>query len=218
MTSPVERLRRLDTCAISDARDRLGLPDAAVAGIGNVTGITKVAGRAVTVRLGAPQAGPSTRHLCTAAIEAAGDDDVVVIDHQGRTDCAGWGGNLSRAARVRGIAGTLVHGAVRDVDEARELVYPVYAIAATPHTARGRAQEHAWNETITFAGVTVEPGDYVIADSTGIVFVQAPDIDAVLDTAERIAATESAIADAIARGQAASAAMGANYEQMITAP
>src|SRR5207249_9573905 len=88
--------------------------------------------------------------------------------HQGRTDCAGWGGNLSRAARVRGIAGTLVHGAVRDVDEARDLVYPVYAVAATPHTARGRAQEHAWNETITFAGVRVEPGDYVIADGTGI--------------------------------------------------
>jgi regulator of RNase E activity RraA len=119
---------------------------------------------------------------------------------------------------VRGIAGTLVHGAVRDVDEARELAYPVYAVAATPHTARGQAQEHAWNETITFAGVDVEPGDYVIADSTGIVFVQAPDIDAVLDTAERIAATESAIAESIAGGQAVSAAMGAHYEQMTTAP
>jgi hypothetical protein len=40
----------------------------------------------------------------------------------------------------------------------------------------------------------------------------------VLDTAERIAATESAIAESIAGGQAVSAAMGAHYEQMTTAP
>ena len=100
MTSIIDRLRQLDSCAVSDARDQLGLPDATVVGIGNLTGLAKVAGRAVTVQLGAPRPTPSTRHLCTAAIEAAGDDDVIVIDHQGRTDCAAWGGNLSRAAAV----------------------------------------------------------------------------------------------------------------------
>ena len=92
------------------------------------------------------------------------------------------------------------------------------ATAATHRTARGRAEEHAWNETITFAGVTVAPGDYVIADSTGIVFVSAPDIDAVLDAAERIAATDDAIAAAITGGRAASAALGAGYERMTTTP
>src|SRR4029079_1647666 len=114
-----------------------------VAGIGNLTGTTAVAGRVVTVQLGPPQPIPSTRHLCTSAIEAGGSDDVLVIDHQGRTDCAAWGGNLSRGASARHIAGTLVHGAVRDIDEARTLDYSVYATSSTPRTARGPAHEHA---------------------------------------------------------------------------
>ncbi|MDH4280456.1 MAG: hypothetical protein OEW83_20520 [Acidimicrobiia bacterium] len=68
--------------------------------------------------------------------------------HQGRGDCAGWGGNLSRAARKREVAGTIVHGAVRDVDEAIEISYPVFATEATPLTARGRAEEKAWGATV----------------------------------------------------------------------
>jgi regulator of RNase E activity RraA len=218
-TAPiVERLRRLDTCAVSDARDRLGLPDAVVAGIGNLTGTTAIAGRVVTVQLGPPQRTPSTRHLCTSAIEAGGSDDVLVIDHQGRTDCAAWGGNLSRGAAARHIAGTIVHGAVRDIDEARKLDYAVYATSTTPRTARGRAQEHAWNTSITVAGITVGPGDYVIADSTGIVFTRADDIDAVVAVAEGIVTAEQAIAAAIAAGTPIGIAMGANYERMTTTP
>lgn len=215
MSTIVERLRRLDACAVSDARDRLGLADAVVTGVGNLTGTARVAGRVLTVLLGPPQPGPSTRHLCTSAIEAGGPDDVIVIAHQARTDCAGWGGNLSRAARVRGIAGTLVDGAARDVDEARDVGYPVFARSSTPRTARGRTQEHDWNVAISFGDVTVTPGDYVVADSTGIVFVAAGDIDAVLGAAEDIAATEAGMAAAIENGTPVSQAMGANYERMI---
>jgi regulator of RNase E activity RraA len=214
----IERLRRLDSCAISDARDQLGLPDGTVTGIGNLTAAAAIAGRALTVQLGPPQPTPATRHLCTAAIEAGDGDNVIVIDHQGRTDCAAWGGNLSRAAHRRQIAGTIAHGAVRDVDEARDLHFPVFATASTPRTARGRTQEHAWNTTIRFAGINVDPGDYVIADATGIVFTRPADIDAVLDAAERIAVAEAAIADAIAQGTPISVAMGANYERMTTTP
>jgi 4-hydroxy-4-methyl-2-oxoglutarate aldolase len=214
----VRRLRRLDTCAVSDARDQLGLPDATVTGIGNLTGVTTVAGRVVTVQLGPPQPTPSTQHLGTAAIEASGNHDVIVIDHQARTDCAAWGGNLSRGASARHIAGTLVHGAVRDVDEARTLGYPVYATASTPRTARGRTHEQSWNTTITFAGITVNPGDYVIADSTGIVFIRAGDISVVLAAAEHIVTAERAIAAAIDAGAPIGTAMGAAYERMSTTP
>lgn len=215
MTSIVERLRRLDACAVSDARDRLGLPDAVVTGIGNLTGVARVAGRVLTVLLGPPLPGPSTRHLCTSAIEAGGPDDVIVIDHQARADCAAWGGNLSRAARVRGVGGTLVDGAVRDVDEARDVGYAVFARSSTPRTARGRTQEHDWNVPVSFGGVVVSPGDYVVADGTGIVFVAAADIGAVLDAAEDIATKEAGMAAAIDGGTPVSQAMGANYERMI---
>jgi 4-hydroxy-4-methyl-2-oxoglutarate aldolase len=212
----VERLRRLDSSAVSDARDQLGLPDATVTGIANLTGTTTVAGRVITVQLGPPQATPSTRHLCTSAIEAGRAGDVIVIDHQGRTDCAAWGGNLSRGGAARRIAGTLVHGAARDLDESRALGYPVYATASTPRTARGRTQEQSWNTPISFAGIDVEPGDYVIADSTGIVFTRHADIASVLTAAERIVAAEQAIATAIGDGTPIGTAMGANYERMTT--
>ena len=118
--------------------------------------------------------------------------------------------------RARTIAGTLVYGAVRDIDEARSVGYPVYATASTPRTARGRTQEHAWNTTISFAGVTVDAGDYVVADSSGIVFTRATDIDAVVSAAEAIVVTEAAIAAAIDDGTPVTSAMGATYEQMTS--
>lgn len=211
----VERLRALDACAVSDARDRLGLPDGVATGIGNLTGHGRVSGRTVTVLLGQPLETPSTRHLGTQAIEAAGPGEVIVIAHQGRTDCAGWGGNMARAAAARGVEGTLIHGAARDIDEAREIGYQLYASSATPRTARGRTQEHSWNQPIDFDGVAVSAGDYVVADATGIVFVAAADIDAVLEVAEEIAHREAQIAAAIAAGTPVSEAMGADYERMV---
>jgi 4-hydroxy-4-methyl-2-oxoglutarate aldolase len=212
----IARLRRLDSCAVSDALDQLGISDRVAPDSTAVTGPARVVGRVVTVELGPAGSTPAPRHLCTAAIEASGSGDVIVIAHQGRRDCAGWGGNLSRAALVRGIAGTLVDGAARDVDEARGIGYPVFATAVTPHTARGRAQEKSSGEPIDFAGVSVSAGDYVVADATGVVFIGAADIDRVLDTAEAIAVREAAIAAAVADGVAVSDAMGGEYETMLT--
>ncbi|MEN3272859.1 MAG: hypothetical protein V7636_1620, partial [Actinomycetota bacterium] len=127
----------------------------------------------------------------------------------------GWGGNLSRAAHARGIGGTIVDGAARDVDESRDLGYPVYASAVTPRTARGRTQEIRWREPIDFAGVTVASDDYVIADSTGVVFIPSVDVDRVLDAAEAIAAREAAMVTAIAKGVPVSEVMGVGYETLL---
>jgi 4-hydroxy-4-methyl-2-oxoglutarate aldolase len=211
----VARLRRLDTCAVSDALDRLGITDRVAAQVRSVTGSARVAGTVITVELGPVISSPGLRHLCTAAVEAGGPGDVVVVAHQGRSDCAGWGGNLSRAALVRGIAGTIVDGAARDVDESRDIGYPVYASAVTPRTARGRAQEIRWREPIDFAGVAVASGDYVVADATGVVFIASGDIERVLDAAEAIAGREAATATAIADGVAVSEAMGVSYETLL---
>jgi len=172
----------------------------------------------ITVRLGpSDDGGGSTprRHLCAAAADAATELDVIVVAHQGREDCAGWGGNLSRAAHNRAAAGTIVHGAVRDVDEAIEIGYPVFATAATPFTARGRAEEKAWGATVELEGFTVDHHDYVIADSTGIVFVAADDADAIVASAETIATKEAAMAADIDGGHPVSDVMGADYESLL---
>lgn len=213
--TPVERLRAADTCAVSDACDRLGLADRVSVGPRSLTGATRIAGRVLTVELGLPSDRPATHHLCAAATDTATADDVIVVAHQGRADCAGWGGNLSRAATYRRAAGTVVDGAVRDVDEAIEIGYPVFATSANPRTARGRAEEKAWGRTIDFDGVTVDHGDFVIADSSGVVFVPAADLERVLAAAEAIAAKEAAMAAAIDTGRRVSDVMGADYESML---
>jgi 4-hydroxy-4-methyl-2-oxoglutarate aldolase len=210
----LDRLRRLDSCAVSDALDQLGLIGV-VDQFHPLSARQRIAGRAVTVELGPPSKDVPARHLCSAAVEASGPSDVIVVAHQGRLDCAGWGGNLSRGARHREVQGTIVDGAIRDVDESEQLGYPVYALAATPRTARGRAQEHAWATAVRIGDVLVNPGDYVLADGTGVVFVAAARIDDVLEAAEAIAAKESLMAAAIEQEEALSTVMDANYETML---
>ncbi|MEZ5409044.1 MAG: hypothetical protein R2761_13515 [Acidimicrobiales bacterium] len=214
----VARLRRLDSCAVSDACDRLGLTDRVVTGLAPLTGPAQVAGRVVTVELGPWTGGGGGSHLCAAATDSATADDVIVVAHHGRTDCAGWGGNLSRAARARGAAATVVDGAARDVDESRAVGHPVFALAATPRTARGRTEEVSWGGPVTIGGVTVDQGDYVVADSTGIVLVPADRVDDVLAAAEAIAAKEAAMAAALDAGQPVSDVMGRDYETMLHRP
>ena len=158
----------------------------------------------------------STRHLGTAAIEAASPGDVIVVDHQGRDDAAGWGGILSTAARQRGVSGVIVDGACRDVDEARAIGFPVFATAATPRTARGRAVEESFNTPVRIRGIAVQPGDLVLADGTGVVFVPAEHAAAVIATAEEIAAREAEMTRAVLAGQPVSEVMGRNYETMVS--
>lgn len=212
----VARLAKLDSCAVSDAMDRHGLAGVAP-GIRPLTSTARIAGRVVTVKLKRPQGDEqSIRHLGTAAIVAAAPGDVIVVDHQGRDDAAGWGGILSRAAQVRGVAGVIVDGACRDVDESREIGFPVYAKSATPRTARGRAVEESFNEPVTIGGVVVRPGDLVLADGTGVVFIPAEQAEAVITSAEQIAAREAAMTRAVLAGQPVTEVMGQSYETMLS--
>ncbi|MCC6433880.1 MAG: RraA family protein [Acidimicrobiales bacterium] len=241
----LERLTRLDSCAVSDALDRLGLA-------GVVTGLAplsvpdrRVVGTVITVELGPapgatnpnpnpnpdpnpnaiPNANPNpnatpipapSRHLGTAAVDAARPGDVIVVAHQGRVDCAGWGGILSLAAQLRGVAGVIVDGACRDLDEARQLGFPVFAAAAVPTTARNRAVERAWGEPITLGrALRVRRGDLVVADASGVAFIGAERAAEVIDAAEDIFGREAAMAAALRAGGRASEVMGRSYEELV---
>jgi 4-hydroxy-4-methyl-2-oxoglutarate aldolase len=214
MPDLVERLRKLDTCSVSDALDKLGLPGA-VTGLAPLTIRGRVAGPAVTVKLGAPKEGLPKRHLGAGAVMASQAGDVIVVEHLERTDVSGWGGLLSRGAVMKGVAAVIVDGACRDIDESLELGLPVFARAAVPVTARGRVAEHGFNEPITVGGVTVSPGDLVLADGSGVVFVAAATAEAVIAAAEDIFAREQLMAAAIGRGESIGAVMGADYEDML---
>ena len=215
MNDVVNRLRALDTCAVSDALDKHGIAGV-VEGLRPLAAQRPVAGRAVTVLLGPPpgRASLPKRHLGTAAVDASGPGDVIAIAHQGRADCAGWGGLLSRAAAARGIEGVVVDGAARDLREAAEAGLSVFARTVTPVTARARAVEISWGERVELAGIPVAPGDLVLADSGGVVVVPAAHAEAVVATAELIAATEAAMAAAIEAGTPVSEVMGKTYEEL----
>jgi regulator of RNase E activity RraA len=214
MTTPIERLAKLDTCAVSDALDKFRLAGAVI-GLAPLTLRRRVAGSAVTVKLGAPIDGSSRRHLGAGAVMAAKEGDIIVVEHGGRTDVSGWGGLLSRGAVMKGVAAVVVDGACRDVDESHALGLPIFARAAVPVTARGRVAEHGFNEPITIGGVAVEPGDLVLADGNGVVFVSAARSEEVIAVAEEIFAREQLMAADIQRGRPIGEVMGAAYEQML---
>jgi regulator of RNase E activity RraA len=209
------RLDRLDSCAVSDALDKLGLSGVAD-GIQRLASDRRISGRVVTVKLEADDGRPvASRHLGTTAIEASQPGDVIVIEQRTGIDAASWGGNLSLAARLRGIAGVIVDGPARDIDEAQGYGFPLFARSRTPHTARGRIVETGTNVPIVVSGIAVAPGDFVVADGTGVVFVSAREIEAVLEAAEAIAAREQAMVAALREGIPVTQVMGKSYETML---
>lgn len=215
MTDWTERLARLDACSVSDAMDSLGLA-AAVTGLRRVSTDRTIAGRVITVRLGEsrPEGAP-VRHLCTTAIDAGGPGNVVVVEQRTGRDAAGWGGVLSTAAVLKGIAGVIVEGPVRDIDEARGLGFPVFARATTARTARNRIYEQETGGPVAIGEQTVHSGDYVIVDDSGAVFIPAARVGEVVAAAERISAKEKLMTEALRAGRPVSEVMGANYEHML---
>ena len=211
----VRRLRALDCCAVSDALDRLGF-QGVVTGLPQQSGDGRIAGVAVTVKLGTgePPPGPP-RHLGAAAIEIAGPNNIIVVEQRTGLDAGSWGGLLSLAAKVRDIAGVIADGPVRDIDEARAYGFPVFTHSLTARTARGRIVEKGCNLPVNIRDVAVEPGDYVIADRSAVIFIHADLIDQVLEAAETIARREAAMAQALRDGKPVGEVMAGDYENML---
>ncbi len=215
----IQRLRRLDVCAVSDALDRLGIAGQVASGLARQASSRRLCGRAVTYRLvpagQAPAAKGPPRHLGTTAIELARAGDVIVAEQRTGIDAGCWGGILSLAATVKGLGGVVADGPVRDIDEARSYDLPVFCRSLTARTARGRVEEAEVNGPVCIDGVTVHPGDLVIADGSGVAFVPAARAEAVIEAAERIAAREAAMAKDLLAGAPVTEVMGQAYEHML---
>lgn len=171
--------RRVPVAAVGDALGRLGAMDA---GIRRLAG-TRLAGFARPVRTAAGD--NSTIH---AALEGAVAGEVVVIDAEGHLGRAVWGGVLTAAARRAGIAGAVIDGAIRDIDDIAESGFPLYArgiCPAGPH----KGFDGVVGVSVQCGGVVVHEGDLVVGDADGVVVVPRSDLDEVLarawETVER---------------------------------
>lgn len=208
------RLGRLDSCVLSDALDRAGIEGVA-AGLARLSGDRPVFGPVLTMRLGPADGRPSDRHLGTRAIEAAAPGDVILVEHHSRADCAGWGGILSCAAHHQGVAGVVVDGMCRDIDESRQLGFPVFARGAVPTTARGRVIELAFGVPVTIGGIAAAPGDWFFGDGSGGVLLPAARVEDIVAGAEQLMAREAAMIAAVRAGRPVGQVMAGNYERML---
>lgn len=180
---------RLPTSALSDALDRLGLPGS-VDGLRPMSAGAGMAGQAVTLRyLPVGVAGGTVGDF----LHLAGPGEVIAIDNRGRRDCTVWGNILTEAAKARGIAGTVIDGVNRDVDESRALGFPIWSRGAHARTGKDRVALEAANVPIVLGTVRVDPGDLIRADDSCVVVVPRVRAMEVLRLAEAIEATEAAI-------------------------
>ncbi len=211
-----ERLEKVSSTNISDALDALNLKGATFGVNRMFESCRKIIGEAVTMKVVAAGLTKSTTHMGVNAITAAREGDVIVIDNGGRIDVNCWGGVLSTGASCKGVSGVVIDGACRDIEECIELDFPVYARGTICATARGRVMEEATNVMISFHGVQVRPGDVVVADRSGVVFIPQERLEDVIGKAETLFAKEEAMIGDIKAGMSMKEVdQKYNYENML---
>ena len=208
-----------DSCLAADALDRHGVAGAAQ-GLQRIGSAGRAAGRVVTVQLvpvGLSQANTRS-HLGTAAISSAGVGDVIVVANRGDVSAAAWGGLLGRAAILKGVVGIVIDGAVRDVDELQEIGLPVFARGVAPRSARGRFVEIATQVPVEISGIAVKPGDWVVADGSGVVFIPDLELHSVGRHLVELMEAEDQFRSQIDKGEPSERVLDRRYENLARPP
>ena len=152
-------------------------------------------GRAVTALARPAPADQATPALATKhsveMIDDAKPGEVGVIVMEGTLDIAAMGNLMATAAVERGMAGMVLDGAIRDLWDVRRMGLTVYARSKSPRTAVGHYATVARNVPVECAGVTVRPGDIIVADEDGVVVVPQDRAAEVLKRAQAIDQQES---------------------------
>ncbi|MDP7234739.1 MAG: RraA family protein [Alphaproteobacteria bacterium] len=139
--------------------------------------------------------------------DAAGPGDVVVIANDG-VQVSTWGGLASLAAARKGIAGAVIDGGARDIEEIESCGFAICARHLVPTGGRKRIKVESIGEPVTVDGVRVSPGDIIAADGTGIACIPRAEAEAVLEMAQAFAANDRASERLIEGGASLSQAMG----------
>jgi len=194
----LKAVQSLDTASLSDALDSLGLPGG-LAGLNQQVPGTRCAGFAYTV-LYEPVHESSGFKNAANYIDDVPSDAVIVSSNPGRIDCTTWGDILTHVAVSRGIRGTLIDGAARDIDTVQRLNYPLFSRVRFMQSAKNRVQLKATQIPVQISGVTVHPGDLVVCDSSGCLVIPAARADEVIRRARAVEQTERDIIQSVNEG------------------
>ena len=159
----VEAARNYASSILADAAGRRGGMDGRIRAM---TPATRFAGPAVTVEVR-----PGDNLLIHAAMTLVRPGDVLVIDGKGYLGSALIGSIMVNACRRLGVAGIVVDGAVRDVEELAAIGIPVFAAGANPNGPT-KASPGRINAPIACGGVALQPGDLVVGDGDGVTVME----------------------------------------------
>jgi len=196
MEPNIDRASRLDTTALSDALDRLGVAGQCL-GIKPLDPRFRLCGRAFTILYGPAGNPPGT---VGDFIDDIAEGTVIVIDNGGRENATVWGDILTMVAHRRKIAGTVIDGACRDTNLSREIGYPIFSRSYSIRTGKDRVQVEAMNCAVNIGEARILPGDILRGDADGVIAIPRAHENDVLAIAEEIDATEEKIRQAVLFG------------------
>lgn len=178
----LERLRGIPPATIGHVLD-FGFMDIALRPIGKRK--FTICGPAFTVKA---MAIDST--VVHKAIDMAQPGDILVIDRNGDRKHACWGEMTSLGALVKGVTATIVDGPATDVVEIEEMEYLVFSRGISPITTRSLAMSGEINTVVQCGGVSVAPGDIILADDNGVLVLKPDQVAALVEHCEPIAQRE----------------------------
>jgi len=196
MDDNLQRAAKLDTTSLSDALDRLGIAGQCL-GIKPLDHRFRMTGRAFTILYGPASTPPGT---VGDYIDDLEPDTVVVLDNGGRENATVWGDILTTVAHRRGVAGTVIDGACRDVHLSLSLGYPIFSRSYSMRTGKDRVQVEAVNGTVNIGDARVNAGDILRGDADGAIVIPKAHENDVLRVAEEIDAVEGRILLAVKEG------------------
>ncbi len=202
----LDALHGVSTATLASQLRKRGLNGLTMDGLRSTRPGTRMAGYARTLRyvplredLSATAAGAMNAQK--RAIEQIRPGEVLVIEARGEHTAGTIGDILALRAQVRGAAGVVTDGAIRDSASLGGLEIPVYHAAVHPAVLGRRHVPWETGVTVACAGVTIQPGDIVVGDADGVVVLPLAIAPEVLADASEQERQEAFIAAQVAAGE-----------------
>lgn len=179
----LERFRDIPVANLDDCMGRLAAVHEAIKPVGKAG----LVGPALTVKVS-----EGDNLMMHYAMDLVQEGDVLVIDAGGRTERAIFGNLMVSYLIKKKLAGIVVDGAIRDKAEIAASGLPVYARGVTPNGPWKNGPGEV-NTPVQIGGRIVYPGDIVVADEDGVLFVAPQDAEELLQKVTSVMQTEATV-------------------------